>query len=89
LQTKENGWSGTLKKALPVLTRKVLGLYKVSMKCLKDFYWVYRVYKLVYAEPKKKVRSAKSTKDKEPSYFDDEDDDDDDEQSGDYEYSDK
>lgn len=91
MQTKENGWSDTLKKALPVLARKFLGLYKVSMKCLKDFYWVYRVYKLVYAEPKRKVGSAKSTKGKEPSYFDDDDDDDDDddEQSGDYEYSDK
>lgn len=87
MQTKENGWSDTLKKALPALTRKVLGLYKVSMKCLKDFYWVYRVYKLVYAEPKRKVGSAKSTKDKEPSYFDDDDDVDADEQSGDYEYS--
>jgi hypothetical protein len=86
LRTKENGWSDTLKKALPVIARKVLGLYKVSIRCLKDFYWVYRVYKLVYAEPK-------STKGKKRSYFnagdDDDDDDDDDEQSSDYEYSEK
>jgi hypothetical protein len=79
LQTKENGWSDTLKKVLPALTRKALGLYKFLMKCLRDFYWVYRVYKLVYAEPKRKVGSAKSTKAKELSYFDV-----DDEQSSDY-----
>jgi prephenate dehydratase len=76
LHRKENYWSGALKKALSVLARKALGLYKIFMRCLKDFYWAYRVYKLIYAEPKRNIGGAKSTKVKESSYFDDDDDDD-------------
>jgi hypothetical protein len=68
---------------LPEVVGKALcGLYKVLMRGLRDFYFGYRLYKLFYAGPKRKV--GRSTRVKYPRCFDG---DSDDEQSRDYEYS--